>query len=152
MALRTHFVGYRLLTPLKSAALRTGIYTGMVLSLVLIFWLILANRVPFLERFAWERNVAGAAAVAIFALLPVVRFLRFPSQLFLSGITAWALFSIAYLLCCFCFSGLSARMGAFHLFMLGGVLYLIAATLAWIGTILWSIRLRHLSQTRHHTS
>lgn len=152
MALRAHLAGYRLLTPLKSAALRTGIYTGVVLSLVLVLWLILANRVPFLDRFAWERNVAGAAAIAILALVPLVRFLRFPSQLFLSGITAWALFSLAYRLCCFYFSGLAGRLGAFHLFMLGGVLYLLAATLAWIGTILWSIRLRHLSRTRHHMS
>lgn len=152
MALRAHLAGYRLLSPLKCAALRTGIYTGVTLSLVLLLWLILANRVPFLERLAWERNVAGAAAIAILALVPLVRFLRFPAQLFLSGITAWALFSLAYRLYCFYFSGLAGRMGAFHLFMLGGVLYLIAAVLAWIATVVWTIRLRHISQSRHHLS
>jgi hypothetical protein len=152
MTLRAHLTGYRLLTALKSAALRTGIYTGGMLSAAMLLWLILANRAPWLERFAWERNVAGAAAVAILALVPLARFLKFPSQLFLSGITAWGIFSLFYRLYCFYFSSLAGRMGAFHLFMLGGVLYLFSATIAWIGTILWSIRVEHAAHTRHHTS
>lgn len=152
MALRAHLTGYRKLAWLKSAALRTGIYSGALLSATMLIWLLLANRAPWLEPFAWERNVAGAAAVAILALVPLVRFLKFPPQLFLSGITAWGIFGLAYCLYGFYFSHLSTRMGAFHLFMLGAMLYLFAAIVAWIGTVLWNIRLEHAAQTRHHTS
>jgi hypothetical protein len=152
MPLRPHLLGYGALRPVRSAALRTGIYVAICLSLVLAAWLFVANRVPFLERFAWERNLAAAAAAGFLALVPVLRFYRFPWRLFVSGITAWVLFSLVYRGFCIYFILLSKRLGAFHLFMLGSVLFTIAATLAWIGTLLWTVRDRQVSHSRHHLS
>src|SRR3989442_11748249 len=62
MAARTQPVGYRWLLSLQTSAVRIGLYTGVGMSGVFVVWLFLANRVPFLERFALERNVAGGAS------------------------------------------------------------------------------------------
>ena len=126
-----------------------GIYVGVCLSLVLTAWLIVANRVPVLERFAWERNLAFMVAVALFAALPVLRFLRSPGSLLLSGLIAWTLLSLVYRGHCIYFSALSHRMGAFHLFMLGSVFYLFAAVLSWIGTVIWSFCGHHAHDSGH---
>lgn len=129
-----------------------GIYIGVCISLVLTAWLIVANRAPFLERFAWERNLAGAVAVALFAALPVLRFLRSPGRLLLSGLVAWTIVSLAYRLQCLYFSALDTRLGAFHLFMLGSVVYLFAAVVVWIGTLIWSVRAHDAPHSGHRLS
>ncbi len=136
--------------PLGRSAFRQGIYSGVTLSAILLAWIYLANRVPFLERFAWERNLAGFAAAAAVALFPALRFLRSPWRLFVSGIIGWAILGLSYRMLCMRFSTLSDRMGAFHLFVLGGVLYTLLATLAWLGAILWHARDHHVSHSRQH--
>jgi hypothetical protein len=135
-----------------NAALLTGVRVGISLSLVLAFWLLLANRVPFLQRFAWERNLAAAAALALLALLPLLRYFPAPRRMLVCSLTAWTIFSLAYRGFCLFFPALTARIGAFHLFMLGGVVYTIVATLTWLGTFIWSVRDHHVSQTRDHLS
>jgi len=135
-----------------NAALLTGMRAGIGLSLVLAFWLFLANRIPFLERFARERNLAAAAALALLALLPLLRFFPAPRRMLIGSLTAWTIFSLAYRGFCLFFPALTGRIGAFHLFMLGGVVYTIVTTLTWIGTFIWSVRDHDVSQTRHHLS
>jgi len=135
-----------------SAALLTGVLTGIGFSLVLACWLLVANRIPFFERFAWERNLAAAAVLALLALLPLLRFFPAPRRMLVCSLTAWTIFSLAYRGFCFFFPALTGRIGAFHLFMLGGVMYTMVCTLTWIGTFIWSVRDHQVSQTRHHLS
>ena len=152
MALRAHLSGYRWLRRIRSAALRMGIYVGVCISLVLTVWLIVANRVPFLERFAWERNLAGAVAVAVLAALPVLRFLRSPGRLLLSGLVAWTIVSLVYRVPCLYFSALGDRLGAFHLFILGSIIYLFAAVVVWIASLIWGMRAHAASHSGHRLS
>ncbi|HVS73862.1 MAG TPA: hypothetical protein VHE23_00440 [Candidatus Acidoferrales bacterium] len=119
---------------------------------MLIAWLFLANRVPALDRFAWERNLVAVAAAGLFAVLPVMRFVRSPGRLFLSGLVGWTILSFVYRVSGIYFSALAARMGAFHLFMLGSVLYSFAAVLAWIGSALLGVRGEHVSSSGRHQS
>ena len=133
-------------------ALLVGVRAGIGLSVVLAVWLVLANRIPFLERFAWERNLAAATALALLALLPLLRFFPAPRRMLVCSLMAWAIFSLAYRGFCLFYPALTKRIGAFHLFMLGGVVYTIVPTLTWIGTFIWSVRDDHVSQTRHHLS
>ena len=152
MSLREQLLGSAVVRTLRNIGVLAGLRGGIALSVVLVTWLLLANRVPFLERFAWERNLAAAVALVLLALVPLVRYLRAPWLLLVSGITAWAIFSLSYRGCFLFFPGLAQRIGTFHLFMLGSVLYTIAATLAWIGSFVWKVRDHHASQTRHHLS
>jgi hypothetical protein len=152
MPLPAHLLGYWFLRPFRSSAWRTGISVGVCLSIVLTAWLFLANRVPALNRFAWERNLTAAAAAGLFAVLPVMRFVRSPRRLFVSGLVAWTILSFVYRVSSIYFSSLASRMGAFHLFMLGSVLYSFAAVLAWIGSALWGVRDNHVSSSGRHQS
>src|SRR6266699_1398142 len=135
MAARTQPVGYRWLLSLQTSAVRIGLYTGVGMSGVFVVWLFLANRVPFLERFALARKVAGAAWLVFLALCPVLRLLGHPRRL----------------LCLF-FSALPDRIGAFHLVMTGSIAYAIVATLAWVGNLIWAVRGHHEPNSGHHLS
>ena len=134
IAVRAHLPGYSKLHVFKNAAIRTGVYSGVGSSMVLVAWLVVANRVPNLEPFALERNLAGAVALGLFAAVPVLRFLRLPGPLLAAGLIAWSITAFTYRLLGVYFWGLSARYGAVHLFTLGVIVYMIFATLSWIGT------------------
>ena len=152
MPLRAHLPGFRWFEGLQNSAFRAGLYTGVCMSLVLTGWLFLANRVPFIERFALERNLAAAGLLSALALIPVLRFLRYPGRLLLSGLAAWAVFSFVYRLLCLFFSSLGDRMGAFHVFVLGAIAYTIAATIAWVCALIWNVRRHHEPHSGHHLS
>jgi hypothetical protein len=53
---------------------RTGALVGVLLSSILTAWLLVANRVPSLERFAGIRNAIAVALLLLAAVIPVVRF------------------------------------------------------------------------------
>lgn len=150
MAGLSHRVGSRWREGMRNAVFLTGLYSGLVAAAVLTGWLVVANRAPFLERFALERNAVAAGALLAVALVPVLRFLRQPGHLLLSGLTAWAVVGLVYRLLCLFFASLGNRMGAIHLFMLGAIAYGIVATLAWIGSLIWSVRRHHTPPPRHH--
>jgi len=124
-------------------------YTGICLSLVFAMWLVLANRVPLLERLALERNIIAVVGLVLFASLPILRFYRSPGDLMVSGLLAWMLLSITYRLLCMVFVLLNERYSAFHVFVLGAVTYLIFATLSWIGMIIWKVRSADVSHPHH---
>ena len=152
ISVRAHLPGYRRLRLLRNASIRTGVYAGVCLSIVLLAWIILANRVPFLERFALERNLAAAALFALVALVPVLRFSRMPGPLLASSLIGWAILSLAYRALCLYFLGLNDRYSAVQVFMLGAVAYMILVTLSWLGTIISRARGSHASHPNHHAS
>jgi len=144
-----HLPGYRWLMFLRNVPVRMGIYTGICLSLVFAMWLVLANRVPLLERLALERNIIAIVGLVFFASLPILRFYRSPGDLMVSGLLAWTLLSITYRLLCMVFVLLDEKYSAFHVFVLGAVVYLIFATLSWIGMIIWKVRSEDISHPHH---
>jgi hypothetical protein len=152
MPVRAHLPGYRRLGFLRNASVRTGVYVGLCLSLVFFSWIILANRVPFLERFALVRNIAAALLLAVLAMVPILRFLRMPGPLLASSLIGWVIFSFSYRVFCIFFPGLAQRYAAMQIFMLGAVVYLIVVTLSWIGTIIWRVRTSNESHPNHHPS
>jgi len=134
---------------LRNVPVRMGIYTGICLSLVFAMWLVLANRAPLLERLALGRNIIAVVGLVLFASLPILRFYRSPGDLMVSGLLAWTLLSITYRLLCMVFVLLDEKFSAFHVFVLGAVVYLIFATLSWIGMIIWKVRSADISHPHH---
>jgi hypothetical protein len=133
----------------RGAAVRTGLYTGVSLSLVFTSWLVIANRMPFLEPLAVTRNVAATILLTMIACIPVVRFFRSPSELLLSSMLAWGMFTLVYGSLCIKFTLLDQYYSTLQIFVLGAVIYLLLATLFWIGTIIWRVRATHSSHPRH---
>ena len=150
MEISAHLPGYRWFHVFRNAAVRTGVYAGVFLSLVFTAWLVLANRFPILERFALERNIAAAALLGLFALVPIIRFVSAPGNLLASGLVAWIIFTLCYRTLCLFFRGLSGWHSTFQVFMQGAVVYMIVTTLCWIGTIIWKARESDISHPNHH--
>lgn len=141
--------GYRWLMFLRNVPVRVGIYTGICLSLVFVIWLVLANRVPLLEPLAMARNIVAVVILVSFATLPLLRFYRSPGDLMVSGLLAWTLLSITYRFLCMVFVLLGEKYSAFQVFVLGAVVYLLGATLSWIGTMIWRVRAADISHPHH---
>jgi hypothetical protein len=152
MPVTAHLPGYRWFHVFKNVAVRMGVYVGVCLSLVLSAWIFVANRLPFLERFALERNLAAAVVLGLLAVIPVLRFLRSPGNLLASSLVAWTIFSLTYRLLCIFFALLGEKYSALQIFMLGFVVYMILATLSWIGTLIWQVRGRHITHPNNHVS
>lgn len=113
--------------------LKAGLMLGFALSGVAIAWLLIANRIPGLERFALLRNVtAGAVGFLLLILVPVYRFRRHPSHLFGCTLTSWVILTAVYAILQIPFPRLGMRMGTFHFFMLGAVVLGLAAALVWV--------------------
>ena len=149
MPVITKFPGFHWFRFLRDAALRTGVYAGVFLSLVFTVWLLIANRVPYLEPLATERNVIAAALLALFAAYPILRFFSRPSHLLTSGILAWGMLTFTYRMLCFKFDLLEEHYTAAHVFVLGAVIYFVVATICWIGTIIWRVHATSSSHTHH---
>jgi hypothetical protein len=141
--------GYDSLHFLRTEWLRMGVYLGICCSLVLVAWLVVANRMAGLERFALERNIAAAGAIALLMIIPALRFARSPSRMLMSGVTGWALFSLVYRFMEIFFNRLETRMGGFHVFMLGAIVYGFVAAFTWIASLVLAAR-RHPYRTSHH--
>jgi hypothetical protein len=152
MLVRAHLPGYRRFHVFRNAAVRMGVYVGVCLTLVFAAWLVIANRAPFLERFALERNIAAAAILAFVAALPVFRFLRMPGHLLASGLLAWFIFSLSYRALCLIFRGLGRWHSTPQVFVLGAVVYMILTTLCWVVATIWRAREAHASHPNHHAS
>ena len=152
MLVRPHLPGYRWFHVFRNAAIRTGVYVGVCLTLVFSTWLVIANRAPFLERFALERNIAAASILGFLAAVPVFRFLRLPGHLLASSLIGWLIFSLSYRALCLVFRGLSNWHSTFQIFMLGAVVYMILTTLCWIAATIWRAREAHASHPNHHAS
>lgn len=152
MSVRSHLPGYRWFHFLRNAAVRTGVYIGVCLTLVFVTWLVIANHAPFLDRLAFERNIAAAAVLCFLAAVPVLRFFRDPGNLLASSLIGWSIFALCYRVLCLIFHALGDKLSTLHLFVLGAVTYMILTTLCWIGTVIWKARAAHVSHPNHHTS
>jgi len=128
--------------------LRTGISVGTYLCVLSLAWLLLANRVPFLDRFAFARNLAAVALAGVLLLIPICRFLKSPGQLFLSGLIAWTMLTLGYGAMATQFPALDQRMGAFHLFVLGVIAYGLLATVVWVAQLVTHLCLQPAPATR----
>jgi hypothetical protein len=133
---------------LEGPAVRTGIITGVGLSATFAAWLLVANRVPSLEAMAVSRNVVAASLLGLFASIPVLRFVRQPAELLASSVIAWGLFTVTYGGLCLEFPLLDQYYSTFQVFVLGSLIYLLLATLCWIGTIIWRVWATHSSHPR----
>ena len=150
MFVRTNLPGSRRLDFLHNAAIRTGVYTGVCLSLVFTAWLVIANQVPFLERFARERNIAAEGVFCFLAAVPVLRFLRFPGNMLASSLIAWMTFTMVYrVLCVFYHQLSSALLSTFHVFMEGAVVSMIFTTLSWVCPLLRMARAAEATHPKH---
>jgi hypothetical protein len=132
MVARSQLPGMRLFLWLRNASLRIGVLTGVYLSIVFFAWLVVANRFSQLDLFAGIRNIAAATAILMAMLIPVLRFRREPVRMFVAGLTAWTLLTLTYIGMEMRFSLLGSRMGAFHLFMLGGITYGFVSVFQWV--------------------
>jgi len=116
------------------------LYTGVWLSLVFVAWILIANRVAFLDPLAQQRNLIATVLLAIIAAMPVLRFLRAPAELLISGLMAWSVMTLGYRILSLKFVLLQDYYSTFHVFVLGAVAYLLFATLSWIGMIVLRAR------------
>ena len=152
MTVRAHLPAYESFHVLRNASVRTGVYVGIILSIVFSGWVIVANHVPSLDRFALARNLAAVVLLGLVALIPILRFWRMPGNLLASSLVAWVLFSLAYRVLCMDFRGLAERFSAVQIFMLGAVLYMLVVSLSWLWTIIRRARASHVSHPNHHPS
>lgn len=123
----------------SSRAMKLGLFLGGGLSGVAIAWLLIANRLPALDRLAMLRNLAAVALAMIFMLVPFYRFRRNPYHLFTCGLTAWSVLTLVYAILQIPFPRLAARMGTFHFFMLGAVLLGLASALLWVTQLVFTM-------------
>jgi hypothetical protein len=114
-------------------ALRTGLYTGALLVIVMTGALIAANRLPWLDNHALERNAASYGLFVIFMLIPILRFLNQPAKMFASAVTAWSIFVIGYDIAGYFFHSLfQAVRTPFVLMVEGMVVYGVCAVGSWV--------------------
>jgi hypothetical protein len=149
---RTTLAGIERFFSLRGITLRTGIFTGAGLSVTLVAWVVIANRVPILEPFALARNVAAVAALLMLMTIPVTRFLKSPRALFVSGVCAWGILTLTYMVLEMFFWRLESRMGPLQLFMLGAVAYGLLSVFSWVVTMISIARRQPAIAVRRRTS
>jgi hypothetical protein len=114
-----------------------------------VAWQLVAYGVPQLERFAGARDFAASAVIIGLLTIPVFRFIKDPAKLFISGLTAWTLLTLLYLVAEMIFSLLESRMAAIQIFMLGAVSYGLIAVFIWVFLMCAEARHRHVAQSEH---
>jgi hypothetical protein len=137
--------------PLPRPALWTGLYTGTLLVMVMFGALVAANRLPWLDNRALERNAASYGLFVIFMLIPVVRFLNRPIQMFTSAMIAWVMFVIAYDIAGMFFRNLFQILRTpFQAFIEGAVVYGVFAVGSWVGAMVLHARHHAITPRRRH--
>lgn len=146
-------IGHPVARELRHAALTTGVYTGGLLSVVMIGALVAANRIPGLERFAVERNAASYGLFVMFMLIPVARFLNRPFQMYLSAMLGWVIFVVAYNIVGIYFQNLfeSLRHTPFVVLIEGAVVYGVFAVGSWVGAMVLHARTHPILPRRRRT-
>ena len=144
-------IGARTQKPLPRPALWTGLYTGTLLVMVMFGALVAANRLPWLDNRALERNAASYGLFVIFMLIPVVRFLNRPIQMFTSAMIAWVMFVIAYDMAGMFFRNLFQILRTpFQAFIEGAVVYGVFAVGSWVGAMVLHARHHAIAPRRRH--
>jgi hypothetical protein len=125
-------------------AFSTGLYSGALLTLVMLASLVTADRIPGIERYALERN--GLSYVLFLAVMayPVCRFRNRPMQMFVAGMTGWVMFAATYDLAGFYFRNLFQVLRTpLEALVEGTIVYGVCAVIAWVGMM--------AMHARHHT-
>lgn len=111
----------------------TGIFTGILLIVVMLAALVAANRIPSLERYALERNAISYTLFVLLMLAPVCRFRKSSISMFLSGMLAWVIFVAAYDLAGMAFHDLFQVLRTpFELLIEGTIVYGVLAVASWV--------------------
>ena len=134
----------------RNPPVRTGVYVGVAMSVVFTTWILIANRMPLSAGFAMERNVCALALLLCIASIPVLRFYRTPDAMLLSSLIGWSLLTVTYELLCWQFVLLKEHYTAGQVFVIGALLYVILATLSWVGNMVWRVRRAHHLSHPHH--
>jgi drug/metabolite transporter (DMT)-like permease len=127
----------------------TGAIEGVLLSMTLTAWLLIANRVPYFDRFALVRNAIAVAVLFLAGLIPVARFRNSPKDVLPAGAIGLGMACLVYWAWTIYFEGLSDRMSAFQIFVMGLVAYTLAAVLLWVGNMIRSARHHHHLAVQH---
>jgi hypothetical protein len=144
-------IGAKANKALPRPALWTGLYTGTLLVMVMLGALVAANRVPWLDNRALERNAASYGLFVIFMLIPVVRFLNRPIQMFTSAMIGWVMFVIAYDIAGMLFRNLFQILRTpFQAFIEGAVIYGVFAVGSWVGAMILHARHHAISPRRRN--
>lgn len=137
--------------PQPRPALWTGLYTGTLLVMVMFGALVAANRLSWLDNRALERNAASYGLFVIFMLIPVVRFLNRPIQMFTAAMIGWVMFVIAYDIAGMFFRNLFEILRTpFQAFIEGAVIYGVFAVGSWVGAMILHARHHAITQRRRH--
>ncbi len=149
MQVHDRFPGNELALVLHDSGVRTGACAGLGLAIAFITWVLVANRVPIAgARGLGTQRHSRSGPRAFFSCVPVVRFMWQPGRLLVSSLIAWSIFALAYRGLCMYFHALAERYSAVQLFTLGAIVYMILATLSWIGTCIWKVRESYISSHR----
>ncbi len=118
----------------RGPVLRTGIYTGALLIIVMWATLVAANRMVSLEPYALERNAASYGLFLLFMLIPMARFWNRPLRMFASATIAWVLFAATYEAAGIVFHNLfdSLRHSPLSVLMEGIFVYGLFAVASWV--------------------
>jgi hypothetical protein len=137
---------------IASPALRTGLYTGALLIIVMTGSLVAANRLSWLDNRALERNAASYGLFVIFMLIPICRFLNRPVKMFASAMIAWSMFVLAYDIAGFFFRNLfDAVRTPFVLFLEGAIVYGVCAVGSWVGGMALQARQQPIAPRRRRS-
>jgi hypothetical protein len=123
--------------------IRTGALEGALLSAILTAWLLIANRVPFFDRFASLRNAIAIASLFLAGLIPIARFRNSAKDVLPAGALGLGIACLCYRAWAIYFEGLADRLGAFQLFVMGLAVYGLASVLLWVGSMIRSARHHH---------
>lgn len=146
---RSDLPGSQWLGWLRNPTLRFGVLVGAYLTVILFASLLLANRVPPLEGVANIRNAVCLLTFALAASLPLLRWRNSATSLFISGVTGWLIFSVMYWMAGIFFLQLHSRFRRpIHAFLLGAVLYGLAAVVVWVIEMVSHARTRPIVASR----
>ncbi len=135
-----------------SPAVRVGLYTGALLTIVMVGSLIAANRLSWLDNRALERNGASYGLFLAIMLIPIFRFLNRPLKMFSSAMLAWGIFVIAYDIAGMFFHSLfQALRSPFEAFLEGAVVYGVCAVGSWVGGMILVTRQQRVAPRRRRS-
>jgi hypothetical protein len=135
-----------------SPAVRVGLYTGALLTIVMVGSLIAANRLSWMDSRALERNGASYGLFLAIMLIPIFRFLNRPLKMFSSAMLAWGFFVIAYDIAGMFFHSLfQALRSPFEAFLEGAVVYGVCAVGSWVGGMVLLTRQHRIAPRRRRS-
>ena len=131
-------------------ALIAGCYTGATLTATMLCALLLANRVPALEPYAFERNAGASALFGILMLVPVLRFLTKPRKMFVAAMIGWGILTAAYDFAGLYFHNLfyALQRTPFEVLIEGTIVYGVVAVAVWVAAMIVQARRYSLAPVR----